>query len=218
MADRSSADRLLDPKDRISEILFGVIMALTITNSVGIAQHGEGDVRTLLLGALGCNLAWGMIDAAMYLMTQFSERGRAVAALREVRKQGDPKAAREVIADALPPILVSVLSQADLESMRQRLNQLPEPAARVQLTRSDWTTAAGVFLLVFLSTLPIVVPFIFLDEPRFALRLSNAVAVAMLFLSGYALGAYGGNRPWKVGLSMVVVGVALVGVAIALGG
>ena len=218
MPDRSSADRLLDPQDRISEILFGVIMALTITNSVGIAQHGEGDVRTLLLGALGCNLAWGMIDAAMYLMTQFSDRGRAVAALREVHNQGDPKAAREVIADALPPILVSVLTQEDLESMRQRLSQLPEPPARVQLTRSDWAAAVGVFLLVFLSTLPIVVPFIFLHEPRFALRLSNAVAVAMLFLSGYALGAYSGNRPWKVGLSMVVVGVALVGVAIAFGG
>jgi len=218
MPDRSSADRLLDPHDRISEILFGVIMALTITNSVGIAQHGEGDVRTLLLGALGCNLAWGMIDAAMYLMTQFSDRGRAVAALREVHNQGDPKAAREVIADALPPILVSVLTQEDLESMRQRLSQLPEPPARVQLTRSDWAAAVGVFLLVFLSTLPIVVPFILLHEPRFALRLSNAVAVAMLFLSGYALGAYSGNRPWKVGLSMVVVGVALVGVAIAFGG
>ena len=218
MPDRSSADRLLDPHDRISEILFGVIMALTITNSVGIAQHGEGDVRTLLLGALGCNLAWGMIDAAMYLMTQFSDRGRAVAALREVHNQGDPKAAREVIADALPPILVSVLTQEDLESMRQRLSQLLEPPARVQLTRSDWAAAVGVFLLVFLSTLPIVVPFIFLHEPRFALRLSNAVAVAMLFLSGYALGAYSGNRPWKVGLSMVVVGVALVGVAIAFGG
>src|SRR5215472_11727317 len=142
-----SANRLLEPKDRISEILFGVIMALTITNSVGIAQHGEADLRTLLLGALGCNLAWGVIDAAMYLMAQLSDRGRAVATLRQVRELGDPKAAREVIADALPPILVSILSQEDLESMRQRLSPLPEPPARITLTRSDWASAAGVFLL-----------------------------------------------------------------------
>src|SRR5215471_5071095 len=113
-----SANRLLEPKDRISEILFGVIMALTITNSVGIAQHGEGDLKVLLLGALGCNLAWGMIDAAMYLMTQFSDRGHAVTLLQEVRNQADPMAARGVIADALPPVLVSILKPDDLEEMR----------------------------------------------------------------------------------------------------
>jgi len=213
-----SANRLLEPKDRISEILFGVIMALTITNSVGIAQHGEGDLKVLLLGALGCNLAWGMIDAAMYLMTQFSDRGHAVTLLQEVRNQADPMAARGVIADALPPVLVSILKPDDLEEMRLRLNQLPEPSARSQLTRSDWAAAAGVFLLVFLSTLPIVVPFLLINEPRVALRTSNAVAVAMLFLSGAALGRYSGNHPWKVGLSMVIIGIALVGVAIAFGG
>ena len=220
MRDRSDpfANRLLEPKDRISEILFGVIMALTITNSVGIAQHGEGDVKTLLLGALGCNLAWGVIDAAMYLMAQFSDRGRAVAILQEVRNQADPMAARGAIADALPPVLVSVLNHDDLEKMRRRLNELPEPSTGLQLTRSDWAAAAGVFLLVFLSTLPIVVPFLLINEPRLALRASNAVAVAMLFLCGTALGRYSGNHPWKVGLSMVVVGIAMVGIAVALGG
>ena len=74
------------------EILFGLIMALTITNSIEIAQHGEADVRTLIAGALGCNLAWGVIDAAMYLMTQFGDRGRAFAALRvRVIKAGPPR-------------------------------------------------------------------------------------------------------------------------------
>jgi hypothetical protein len=210
--------RLLDPRDRISEILFGLIMALTITNSLGIAQHGDGDLRTLLLGALGCNLAWGLIDAAMYVMVELSDRGRAILTLRQLRKAADAGEARQIIADALPPLLASVLQQGDLDTMRQRLDSLPPPPDKPKLAANDWLAAVGVFLLVFLSTLPVVLPFIFINEARTALRISNGIAIAMLFLSGYALGRHSGQRPWALGLSMVAVGILLTGLAILLGG
>jgi hypothetical protein len=210
--------RLLDPRDRISEILFGLIMALTITNSLGIAQHGEGDIRALLAGALGCNIAWGLIDAAMYVMAELTDRGRAILTLRQLRMATDAGKARQIIADALPPLLASVLEPGDLDTMRQRLSGLPAPPGKPKLATNDWLAAVGVFLLVFLSTLPVVVPFIFIDAPRLALRISNGVAIGMLFLSGYALGRISGQHPWMLGLSMVVVGVALTVVAILLGG
>ena len=69
--------RLLDPVDRISEILFGLIMAVTIVGSLSIATAGRNDVRTILWGALGCNLAWGLVDAVMYLVRTATERARA---------------------------------------------------------------------------------------------------------------------------------------------
>jgi VIT1/CCC1 family predicted Fe2+/Mn2+ transporter len=50
------------------------------------------------------------------------------------------------------------------------------------------------------------------------LRISNAVAIAMLFGCGYAFGRYSGFRPVRVGLVMVAVGVALVGLTIVFGG
>ena len=68
--------RLLDPVDRISEILFGLIMAVTIVGSLSIATAGRNDVRTVLWGALGCNLAWGLVDAVMYLVRMATERAR----------------------------------------------------------------------------------------------------------------------------------------------
>jgi hypothetical protein len=58
-------ERLLDPIDRISEILFGMIMAVTIIGSLSIATAGQTQVRTVTLSALGCNLAWGLVDAVM---------------------------------------------------------------------------------------------------------------------------------------------------------
>src|SRR5262249_13439821 len=101
--------------------------------------------------------------------------------------------------------------------MRQRLLQLPEPE-RPRLTKRDGLGAIGICLLSFLSTFPIVIPFILVGDARLALRLSNAVAIGMLFVCGYALGRCAGFGPWASGLFMVAGGVAVVGVAVAVGG
>jgi hypothetical protein len=210
-------NRVLDPIDRISEILFGLIMALTFTLTLGVLTADDIQVRTMLLGALGCNLAWGIIDASVFLMARFNERGRNIRKLWAVRKATDPGTAHGIIADALPPLLASLLSKEQLEAMRRKLIELPEPQ-HPRLTRHDVYGAVGICLLSFLSTFPIVIPFMLIGDPRPALRISNVVAVAMLFLCGYAFGRYAGVRPWTTGLAMVAVGTALVGVAIILGG
>ena len=212
-----SSDRILEPMDRISEILFGLIMALTFTLTLGVVTADRIQVRTMLLSALGCNLAWGIIDGGVFLMARFNQRGRNVMRLRAVRRAADIGDAHRIIADALPPVLASLLSPDQLELMRQRLLQLPEPE-RPRLMKGDGLGAMGICLLSFLSTFPIVIPFILIGDARLALRLSNAVAIAMLFVCGYAFARCAGFRPWATGLSMVGVGVALVGVAIALGG
>jgi VIT family protein len=209
---------VLEPMERISEILFGLVMVLTLTCSLSVATAGQEEVRTVLLSALGCNLAWGIIDGVFYLLACFSERGRGIVALRAVCKSAEPSEAHRIIADAMPPLLSSVLSPTEFEVMRQRLNQLPEPPTHPRLTKDNWIGAFAVFLLVFFSTLPVVVPFIFIDHARVALQVSNGIAIAMLFLTGYAFGRYAGHRPWWMGVSMIIVGVALVGISRALGG
>ena len=115
-------------------------------------------------------------------------------------------------------MVASVLDPDALEQARQRLLTLPPPPARARLSGEDWRGAAAVFLLVFLSTLPVVVPFVFLPEAALALRVSNAIAVAMLCGVGVAYGRHAGQSPWLVALSMVLLGCLLVALTIALGG
>ena len=213
-----SSKRVLDPMDRVSEVLFGLIMVLTFTGSLSVAEAGRTEVRTMLLGALGCNLAWGIIDGVFYLMGCLAEKSRLVLTLRAVRNAADPQAAQRIIADALPSPVASALGPAGLETMRQRLADYPDPPGPARVDKGDWKGAIGVFLMVFLSTFPVVIPFALLKDISLALRLSNAVAVAMLFLTGYAFGRITGRRPWAVGIFMMLLGALLVGLTMALGG
>jgi hypothetical protein len=213
-----STKRVLDPVDRVSEVLFGLIMVLTFTGSLSVAEAGRDDVRTMLIGALGCNLAWGIIDAVLYLMGCLAEKGKGLLTLQAVRRATDPKQAQRLIADALPSVVASILDPAELESMHQRLKQLPAPPERARLRRDNWLGAIGVFLLVFLSTFPVAIPFIFMHNIGPALRVSNAVAVGMLFITGYTFGRITGRHPWLFGIAMVVLGAVLVGMTMALGG
>jgi VIT1/CCC1 family predicted Fe2+/Mn2+ transporter len=215
---KKPSKRVLDPIERVSEVLFGLIMVLTFTGSLSVAEAGRDHIQTMLIGALGCNLAWGIIDAILYLMGCLAEKGRNLKAFVAVRKATDPEEAQRLIADALPPVVASILQPAELESMRQRLKQLPEPPGQARLLRDDWLGAVGVFLLVFLSTFPVVIPFLFMRSAVPALRVSNAIAIVMLFLTGYAFGRLAGRHPWVVGISMVLVGSALVAMTMALGG
>lgn len=210
--------RVLEPPERISEVLFGLIMVLTFTGSLSVAEAGRSEIRTMLFGALGCNLAWGVIDGVFYVMNSLAEKGRNLMALKALHNTDDPPAGQQLIAGALPPIVASVLKPEELETMRQRLLQLPAPPAYARTGSRDWFGALGVFLLVFLSTFPVTVPFILMQNIAHAMRTSNAIAIVMLLLTGVAYGRCAGRSPLGFGLLMVVLGVALVALTIALGG
>jgi hypothetical protein len=77
--------RVLEPISRVSEVLFGLIMVLTFTGSLSVADAGRDDVRAMLIGALGCNFAWGVIDALLYVMGSDAEKNTGLATLRACR-------------------------------------------------------------------------------------------------------------------------------------
>src|SRR5262249_34949876 len=151
-------------------------------------------------------------------LTRLHERGRKIRALQAIRRAPDVATAQRVLMQVLPAPLASAFLSELPERVLQRLRQLPEPGEHPRLTGRDWRGASGVGLLGFLSTFPIVMPFILIGDAKLALRVSNAVAIAMLFVCGCAFGRRAGLRAPAAGLAMVVAGGAFVGVAIALGG
>ena len=78
--------RLLNPVERISEVLFGLIMALTFTCTISVAEADRTEVRDMLVGAIGCNIAWGLVDAVMFILTMLAEKGHGRTILNFIRK------------------------------------------------------------------------------------------------------------------------------------
>jgi VIT1/CCC1 family predicted Fe2+/Mn2+ transporter len=209
---------VLDPATRLGEILFGLIMVLTFTGSLHVATAGREQVRTMLLGALGCNLAWGIVDAVMYVMNHLIERTRLYADLRRLKAARGPEEGNAVVASTLPEGIAEALGPAELGPLRERLLKIPEPPERAGLDRKIVKEAFAVFLLVFCSTFPVAAPFLLFGDAALALRISNGVALAMMFIAGCLVGKYAGTGAVSTGLGVTLIGLVLVGVTTWLGG
>jgi hypothetical protein len=218
---RPFIERYLEPGESLGEVIFGLIMLLTFTLGASVlVALDRGTALRIIVAAIGCNLAWGIIDAAMYVMGSLFRRARlahfhrlileapsqdaAIAAVRQVieRQYGDYGRAADI----------ELMAQGIYEQSRQR------PRVKARVTRDDLVGALIVFGLVAGPSLPPALPFFFVDDPFVAIRLSNAILIGMLFLAGFRWAHHTDANPWWAGGLLAFFSVTLVTVAIALGG
>ncbi|MBM4157191.1 MAG: hypothetical protein FJ216_00215 [Ignavibacteria bacterium] len=208
----------LDPIDRLSELIYGVIMTLTFTCTISLATAGQQEIKTALWAALGCNTAWGIIDALVILMGNIFDRGKRFKLLSSLHKANDTQSANAILKEAFPPIVAEIIKPNQLDNIRKNLLELPEPPKKAFVNIYDIKNAIIVFLLVVISTFPVAFPFIIISEPIVAHRLSNAVALLLLFSFGFFLGRKTYYNPTIMGLGFMILGGLLVLMTIALGG
>ena len=209
---------VLDPVDRFFELLFGLIMVLTFTGTISVAEAGETTVRNLLVASLGCNLAWGIVDAFMFVIGRAMERARTQALGRAIRSEKDSAKARLYIQEALSDTVNHLMTEKDLDHLIEKVWHYPPPRGMKWVTRDDLIGALGVLGLVFFSTFPVVLPFLFIPEVRPAMRVSNGIALLMMFLLGASLARFSNQKTHFLGLAVVGIGLVLVLLTILLGG
>jgi hypothetical protein len=213
--------RHLDPASQLSEVLFGLIMVLSVTLTAGLtAAEGRSGVRQLLLAAVGCNLAWGIIDAVMYVMNNITVRSLEMRLVHTIQDAPDKHAALNLIRNEIETRLHSLLDPEESHALSRSIyNRIAEmKVEKVRVIREDLYGAIASFWLVFVSCLSAAVPFLIFSEPMVALRVSNALLVVLLYLVGRRWARYAGTNRLLTGLSMVAIGLLLVGVSILLGG
>ena len=211
-------NRLMSPIERVSEILFGLIMALSFTCALSVTETDGVEVKQMLYGAIGCNIAWGVIDAIMYLMIELSQRGRNIAILNYVRNTRDEEKSREFIAETLSPEIAAVIGNQSLENIRRDIIHSGSKITRAGICGRDLKMALGIFLLVFLSTVPVALPFALIHDVRLALRISNGIAIILLFFGGWVLARYSSYNKFRTGLYLALLGIGMVFLTISLGG
>ena len=217
-ASAETREPILHPVDRIMELLFGLLMALSFTGALSVAESGREELREMFIAALGCNLAWGFVDGVMYLIRTVVDRGRSLTLMRSVRDAADaagrPGGDRErAVAGRRRP----GVADRDRGHPRPHRRAAALPL-RARLNGSDLLAALAIFVLVVLATFPVVLPFAFMQDVGAAKNASRIIALVMLFLGGLALGRYAGYGSWRAGLAMTALGVVMVGVIKVLGG
>jgi hypothetical protein len=211
--------RHLAPADRLGEILFGLIMALGFTGAVRLG-HEQADSRALFTGILGCNVAWAVVDGVMYVLTALFERGRKARLARVVRAAPSDDVALELIASEVDGPIVTMLTPEEraqlhrwvLGVLRRQTREVPH------VHPEDMLGGTAVALVILLATFPVVVPYLFVSDPNLAVRLSNLIALAMLFVLGMRWGVIVGAGSVRIGAGLTVVGLVLVLITIVLGG
>jgi hypothetical protein len=207
---------VLSPSDRASEVLFGLIMALTLTGALSVTEATERETRAMFLSTLGCNVAWGLVDAVMYVMNGLVDRARRFRLARALREGSDIPA---VLAEILPDSHGKNLTATEIAQIRRKVASVPlDPGEPSWLRGEDLLGAVGVFFLVVASTFPVALPYLLTHDLRLAQGISRGLALGLLFLNGYAVGRYSGLRPVRVGLAMLAIGAVLVAIVTALGG
>ncbi len=211
----------LTPGERLGELLFGLIMTLTFTLGAGVVVGtSEGASSSLLYATLGCNVAWGIIDGALLLLGRMFDRGRLARLGDAIARASNDHGALSVVAQELDDLLAPITSERQrLELYRDVVTHVrigQRPAAR--LAREDFLAALAVFLLVFGATLPAALPYLLIEDVWIALRASNALLIGVLFYVGYRWARYTNFRPLVAALVVVGLSIALVSIAIALGG
>jgi hypothetical protein len=213
-----SREPILSPVERVSEMLFGLYMALTFVGAVSVVEPEADQVRTMFIGAVGCNLAWGLVDAVMFLVRTLADRGRTLSLALAVRGAANAEEGRQHVARALSKVAAQFVSPVEIEAVRARIVALPSVPEKPVLHGQDALAGIGIFLIVVGSTFPVVLPFLLIADVGTAKLVSRVIALAMLFAGGLALGRYAGAGGYRTGFMMVGLGAALVAAIMVLGG
>lgn len=221
--------RWLDPADRLAEAIYGLLILMTFTMAFQATTQGEAmvsigttlEVRGTVLAAIGCAVAWGLIDGVMYIVTSIVERGDEVRIARAVQAAPDDETAIRLVAAELDGRLLRIASESERRTFYERVCERARQAEvrAITVTREDLMGALATVLVAITVIMPAVAPFLFLpNNPLLALRLSNLIAILMLFGIGWRWAREVGARPLFAGSALALLGVVMMMVAIPLGG
>jgi len=214
-------DKQITPVGRLQEIIYALIMVITVSSTVSRAvPDTEEGIQTLILAVLGCNIAWGIVDGVMFVLTSLFNRNKSLKMVKDATNAMTGDEALSVIDGEFNPPFEWMLG----DDQKKKLNEeILDHVIRLRppgtgITRDDVTGGMFCFVVTFLTTLPAIMPFYFIGEMEPAIRLSNAIVMTMLFFTGVEYAKYTDKNPLKTAISLTLLGAVVVVITILLGG
>lgn len=211
--------KYVPPSDRFAEILCGLIMLLTFTLAGGVMEMSPDE---LVLGAVSCALAWGVIDGAIFMLNSLFQRGRQARLVSEVRAM-DRDQAVALLRSWFDSTYEKIISQKMREEVYNDIFDVARNSQplRPWFTRNEVYGGLGLLAIEAICSIPAILPLIILEDDMNALRISNLLLLATMAVIGYYWAGWSG---WQGAMRFVIAGFVLalgllmVGVAILMGG
>ena len=219
----------LDPIDALFTIFYSILFALLFTLSYGIliyrgvisSSFAGGYGQELFFTILGAATAWGIIEGVLYLVSEVLARRERYRLLQYVQTSDSEEEADTAISNELDFILEPITSDEQRHALHRHIRgylSQAQPQA-IGLKREDVIGAVATVLLYVVAVLPSLLPLLLLpDNTKLAIHVSNVVSFLVIFATGYLWGIHTETNPWKVGLLLSSVCLAMVLVAKLLGG
>ncbi|HNX48448.1 MAG TPA: hypothetical protein PKM11_07820 [Methanomassiliicoccales archaeon] len=219
----------ISPTQAAVEFFYGLLMAMTLSNTLRLALIGSsiGDVVFIVSVAIfGCNLAWGIADGAVSVLTSHFQNLYYYRKVKQIKEGADQEAARELAAEVLSEALTEIQEDILDDEARKRMADVAIHAIKRKeivkptLGRSQWITAGWCVLLNVAAALPFIAIYqmAFLLDLNLVTLLANITGAALLFFLGRFLDRRLGDGTGRTGLVMVGLGMLMLAIIVALGG
>lgn len=195
----------LEPSERYLEVMFGVIMALSFTSAVSVSHQGSASIEHLLWATLSCNVAWGIIDGLTFLIKAIISRSRKRFEYFMIRNAKTKEEGLKLAREQLQVFVSIIIPDEQVHHLYEKIMTLPPPPKNYLFNRVELKSAALIFLINFLCTLPVALPFLLMSDAVYAKLVSDFICLVILFHCGYALAKYAAFRPLLGGFGMVLL-------------
>lgn len=219
----------LSPTQAAVEFFYGLLMAMTLSNTLRLALLGSSAVDVVFVvsvAMIGCNTAWGIADGAVSVLTSHFQNLYYYRKVKQIKDGKDHEAARELASEVLSEALTEIHEDILDEETRKRMADVAIQAikrkdiAKPVVGHSQWMAAVWCVILNIAAALPFIVIYqmaLFLDLNLVTL-IANIAGAVLLFSLGRFLDRRLGDGSGRTGLVMVGLGMLMLAIIVALGG
>jgi hypothetical protein len=172
----------LSPGQRLSELFYGVVMAVILTGMINVGlPPTESTLRLLLFGTFAVNISWGVIDGVTSMYGGLANRADFSRTANAFRADPAGPEKREAVARALQGTIVENLDEAGQAAVVDMIGAgKPVSGQRYPPVREDWYAAIATIVIDFVLVFPVMAPYFIFNTVRWAVFVSHTISILML--------------------------------------
>jgi VIT1/CCC1 family predicted Fe2+/Mn2+ transporter len=204
------------------EIMSGLFIVLIMINgSKNFIDNQLFSKTRLVILIATINLLWAAVDGLLLIFTNLLERGRYNKMISTI-KASDKNLATQTISNELSHTIINVLDEKDkvliTETVLDKILSLSaNMAKKFKISSRDVLGSAIVIFFVFSPSILILPFFLFISNLSVAILISNIIGILLLFGFGYRLGDCAKRNKILTGLTVAIIGLAVMIIGTALG-